>query len=77
MKKFCVLMCLILCLSSFTGCIFLLPVTKNDDNSTSGEVDADTSTQIVLGSDKEIALKANHPKYLDGVQGINNVWAQY
>lgn len=76
MKKICVLLCLVLCISTLTGCFSLLPTTpQTDDKNTSGEADADTSTQIVLGSDKEIALKANHPKYLDDVQSANTVWA--
>lgn len=74
MKRFCILLCLILFISTLTGCFSLLPTTQTDDNKTSGETDADTSTQIVLGSDKEIVLKENHPKYLDDAQAAMSVW---
>ena len=74
MKKFYALLCLIMCISTLSGCVSFMPTTQTDDNSTSGEVDVDTSTQIVLGSDREITLKENHPKYLDDVQNANDVW---
>lgn len=74
MRKLCILLCLIICLSTLSGCFSLLPTPQTDDKSTSGSDKTDTSSQVELGSDKEIVLKANHPKYLDDAQVATSVW---
>ena len=74
MKKLCVLLCLIICISTLSGCFSLLPTPQTDDKSTSGNDKTDTSSQVELGSDKEIVLKANHPMYLDDVQAATSIW---
>ncbi len=74
MRKLCVLLCLIICISTLSGCFSLLPTPQTDDKSTSGSDKTNTSSQVELGSDKEIVLKANHPKYLDNAKMATSVW---
>ena len=74
MRKLCVLLCLIICISTLSGCFSILPTPQTNDKSTSGSDKTDTSSQVELGSDKEIVLKANHPKYLDDAQAATSVW---
>ena len=54
MKKLCILLCLILCISTLTGCFSLLPTSPNSSND---ETESNVSSEPVVVSDTEILSK--------------------
>ena len=70
MRKLCFLLCLIMCISTLTGCFSLLP-TSSDSND---ETESNGSAETVALSDTEILSKSGHPKYLDDLSAAESFW---
>ena len=71
MKKICILLCLVLCISTLTGCFSLSPTTSSDSND---ETESEVSSETVALSDTEILSKSGHPKYLDDLSVAETFW---
>lgn len=68
MKKVCFILCVIIFTSTLLACFSASSSPKNDIE-TSTE-----TTEIVIGSDRDIVLKENHPKLWDDAKKATGVW---